>query len=234
MTVWAWIRIGVAFAIPLVAIKALDWISDFVFREGYPAELAIDIEGFDGPLVNRATLQRSWPEGLEELPTRAQFRAHMAALEHMTPPPASAGTPTVVAAEPEPDFATLLAAADIAAGERRARVCAACHSFDEGGRDGVGPNLWAVVGRDVASRSSFNYSEALANEPGGWTLDKLDAYLTNPGKAIPGNKMAFQGIRRAGDRAEVIAYLRMQGSSHVPLPQAASAGSAINGGEDPS
>ncbi|MFQ5562767.1 MAG: c-type cytochrome [Parvularculaceae bacterium] len=217
MTRGGWFRLGAALVIVVLLTQILRWTADFVFREQYPDRLAIDIEGFEGPLVNRAELQRSWPEGLDDLNARAQLRAFMRDVSTFTPP-APLENATREAPEPEPDLATLLANADAASGERRAKICTACHTFNEGGRDGVGPNLWGVLGRDIAARPSFNYSDALANEPGNWTIEKVDAYLRSPDDAIPGNKMAFQGVRLARHRAEIIAYLRMQGADQIPLP----------------
>lgn len=229
MTWGGWFRFSVAAIIIIVVMLSVRWTTELVFRKEYSDRLAIDVEGFEGPLVNRAELQRRWPEGLDDLNERARYRAYMRNVSTFPPPArvASASSETS-APEPEPDLATLLANADVASGERRARICTACHTFNEGGRDGVGPNLWAVVGRDIAARSSFDYSDALASEPGNWTFEKIDAYLKNPNVAIPGNKMAFSGVRRAEHRAEIIAYLRMQGASSVPLPTPAGVGGGEN------
>ncbi len=219
------IKFSFAIMIPVIIILALHWVADFVYRDDYSAKLAIDVPGFEAPLVNRAALQRRWPEGLDDLGARAQLRAHMRDVENLkAPKPLASLALTASAPEPEPDLATLLAAADLASGERRVRICAACHTFNEGGKDGVGPNLWGALGRDIGSRASYNYSNALAAEPGSWTFEKIDAYLRNPGKTIPGNKMAFQGVRRSDDRADIIAYLRMQGAAQIPLPKPAAAG----------
>lgn len=100
---------------------------------------------------------------------------------------------------------------------------AAAVNSTEGGKDGVGPNLRGVIGRDIGSRTSFTYSSALAGKPGNWTIEKLDAYLLNPDKEIPGDKMAFQGVKSARDRADVIAYPRTLGAADIPLPEPATA-----------
>jgi cytochrome c len=105
-----------------------------------------------------------------------------------------------------PDFATLMASADPAAGETVFRKCASCHKLD--GTDGVGPHLNGVVGRMHAAVAGFAYSEAnlaLASEP--WTPEALNGFLENPKKYMPGTKMAFAGLPKAEDRANVIAYL---------------------------
>jgi len=220
MISWPWMKIAISLFVIVWLMIGLNWTANFVYRANYSADLAVEIEGFDAPLINRASLQRSWPEGLGDLSSRAQLRAHMEKVESLEVPPSLASAAATRQPAPEPDFATLLASADPANGERRARVCAACHTFDEGGRDGQGPNLWGVLGRDIASSGSFAYSDALSAEPGEWTFEKLNSYLESPSRAIPGNKMAFQGVRRARDRAEIIAFLRRQGAIHVPLPQA--------------
>lgn len=98
-------------------------------------------------------------------------------------------------------------AGDPEAGKAASRVCAACHSFDQGGPNKVGPNLFGVVGASIAHRDDFNYSAAMKDAEGDWTVEKLDAYLANPKAAIPGNKMGFAGLKDDAKRQDVIAYL---------------------------
>jgi len=213
-------KISLAMTVTVVIILALSWLADFVFRAPYPDRLAVEVAGFDATLVNRTALQRDWPKGLNALGARAQLRAHMDNVENLEPPKSVAGLGANRSAPaPELDLATLLVAADITVGERRARICATCHTFNDGGRTGVGPNLWSIVGGDIAASAAFDYSDALTAESGNWTFEKIDAFLLNPGKAVPGNKMAFQGIRRARDRADIIAFLRMQGATQIPFPE---------------
>jgi cytochrome c len=95
-------------------------------------------------------------------------------------------------------------------GEALFRQCSACHSIDKGGRNGIGPNLHNVVGRAVASVEGFNYSVALEAKGGIWDAATLDAYLADPRSAVPGNKMAFSGIKNAEDRKVLIDYLSQQ------------------------
>jgi cytochrome c len=105
-----------------------------------------------------------------------------------------------------PDFATLLASADAGAGEGVFKKCASCHKLD--GSDGVGPHLNGVVGRNHGSISGFAYSEVMASlsaEP--WSPEALNVFLENPKKAMPGTKMAFAGLPKPEDRANLIAYL---------------------------
>lgn len=120
-------------------------------------------------------------------------------------------------AGPEPILG-LMAAADPANGETLARRCAACHTFDEGGANRVGPNLWNVVGGPKAHIDGFGYSNALASMEGEWGYSELNGFLANPKEYLPGTSMNFAGIRGAGDRADLIAYLRSLSNDPVPLP----------------
>lgn len=124
-----------------------------------------------------------------------------------------------VAPEPEVDFATLLAAATPDAGARVFRRCQACHTVEEGGPHRVGPNLHNIVGMDIAAKDGFNYSGVLGGLEGHWTYEELDAFLENPSGYAPGNRMTFAGLRDAGDRADVIAYLRANTDDPPPMPE---------------
>lgn len=85
--------------------------------------------------------------------------------------------------------------------------CMACHKLDSSGISMLGPNLYRVVNRPIASAKSFKYSPAMTQKKGKWTPALLDAYLASPAKAIPGNRMPFGGLSKAEDRADVIAYI---------------------------
>jgi len=115
-------------------------------------------------------------------------------------------------------IAALLAAADAEAGAKVSRKCAACHSFDEGGPNKVGPNLWDIVGRPVAGHEGYKYSDALTGLGGEWSYDRLDGFLTKPKDFAAGTKMSFAGLKSAEDRANLIAFLRGQSASPKPLP----------------
>lgn len=109
-----------------------------------------------------------------------------------------------------------VAAGDLAAGAKVFKKCVTCHTDDSGMANKTGPALWNVVGRAVASLD-FNYSSAMKEHGGAWTYEALDAYLANPKDAMPGNKMTFAGLRKDGDRANVIAYLRSRSDNPAPL-----------------
>jgi cytochrome c len=111
------------------------------------------------------------------------------------------------AEEVEISLGCLLAEADAERGARSAGICASCHSFDKGGPQGTGPNLWDVVNRDIGSVDAYGgYSGALKAEEGVWSYDKLDGYLYDSQSYINGTQMA-QKIRKDGKRADILAYL---------------------------
>jgi cytochrome c len=113
-------------------------------------------------------------------------------------------------AEPEKpvDIAPFMAKADAAAGKAQLAKCTACHTFDKGGKNGVGPNQWALVGSHFGHADGYAYSDAIkAMKDKKWDAQTLSDFLANPKKYIPGNKMAFAGIKKPEDRANLIAYL---------------------------
>ena len=99
-------------------------------------------------------------------------------------------------------------------------MCKSCHTFDKGGAQGTGPNLWDVVGRGVASVDGFRYSSALTGAGGDWTYERLDAYLQNSQAYVPGTAMV-QRVGKAEHRADIIAYLRSLSDAPAPLPAVA-------------
>ncbi len=132
---------------------------------------------------------------------------------------ASAGGSEAVA-----PIATRLASADLAKGEASFKKCAACHTINQGGANGVGPNLYGTLGEPIGQgKGGFAFSDALKAVGGNWDFDKMDAWLTSPRKFASGTKMTFAGLPDAQERANVIAYLNTQGSN-LPLPAAPAAG----------
>jgi cytochrome c len=98
-------------------------------------------------------------------------------------------------------------AADLANGEKQARICRACHSLDKGGPDMIGPALYGFFGAEVGFRSGFEYSAVMRDAEFTWTPDALNAWLAQPGRFLPGNRMTFAGVSRQHDRDDLIAYL---------------------------
>lgn len=119
----------------------------------------------------------------------------------------------------DPIFA-MLASADIAAGEKVGKKCSACHSFNDGGARKVGPNLWNIVNSPSARDDGFSYSTAMAEMGGEWSYDSLNQFLYKPKQWLSGTKMNFAGLKKAKDRANVIAWLRSLSDAPAALPSA--------------
>lgn len=135
---------------------------------------------------------------------------------------------------PEEPIENLLATASAEKGQQTAKQCQACHTFEKGGPNRVGPNLWNIVGDDRGKdRNNFNFSAAMKAKGGKWTYDELNKFLTNPREYIPGTAMTFAGLSRESQRAEVIAYLRTLSDSPEPLPKAAQVAPAPGGAQQP-
>ena len=125
--------------------------------------------------------------------------------------------------EPEDvfDLGLMLASADIAAGERAMRQCAQCHTWDDGGANSTGPNLYGMMNADIAANGSFAYSGALSGVDGNWTYEAMNDWLTNPGAFARGNKMSFAGLRsprKDAERVNIIAYLASISPNAAPFP----------------
>ena len=130
----------------------------------------------------------------------------------------AAAAPAPVAAEAAPDFAKVIPAADVMAGEAIAERCGACHDWSKGGPNKIGPNLYGVVGRPKAGHPGFDYSAAMKAKGGNWSDADLFAFLRQPAAFTPGTKMSFAGLPRVQERLNVIAFLRKQADSPAPLP----------------
>jgi len=131
---------------------------------------------------------------------------------------AEAAAPAEEADQSGPKLATLLAAADVDKGAKLFKKCAACHNAAPDAGNKVGPNLWGVVGAKVAAREGFRYSGALKAVGGTWTFQALFTFIEAPKKVVPGTKMGFSGLKDAGKRANLLAYLRTLADSPAPLP----------------
>lgn len=149
---------------------------------------------------------------------------------------APAGGEAAAAVEEQP-IAVLLASAKPEAGEAVFKKCTACHSGEKGGPNKVGPDLWGIVNRPIASHEGFAYSAAMKEfSQGGsvvWDYDHLNQFLASPKGLIKGTAMGFAGVKKPEERADLIAYLRTLADTPVPLPEAAAAEPAVAPAEAP-
>ena len=135
----------------------------------------------------------------------------------------SAAAPEAAKVEP---IAVRLASANVEKGQGGTKACQACHSFEKGGPNKVGPDLWDVVERKKGAHEGFEYSAGMKEKGGAWTYADLDEFLTSPKAYVKGTKMAFAGIGSPQERANVIAYLHTLSDSPKPLPVAEKAAEA--------
>ena len=149
-----------------------------------------------------------------------------------TPAPAKAGYEIAIQEKPEDKggapkasqpIEVLLQTASVERGQSAAKVCIACHSFEKGGPNKQGPNLWGIVGRKRASEAGFKYSAAMQAKGGEWTWDELNKFLTDPRGYIQGTAMTFSGFDSSHDkqRADVIDYLHTLADKPLDLPAVA-------------
>ena len=134
------------------------------------------------------------------------------------------------AAPAEQPIEALLASASTERGAQVAKQCEICHNLQEGQGAKVGPDLYGVVGRPVASVPGFNYTAAIKKLGGKWTFDALNKWLTKPSADAPGTAMTFAGLSNEKQRADVIAYLNSLSPNPLPLPKAQSENNAAPAG----
>jgi cytochrome c len=127
---------------------------------------------------------------------------------------------------PEVPLPVLLAKADAKKGEADAKVCGACHNFEEGAGAKVGPDLYGIVDRPKGSAAGFDYSAGMKAKGGNWTFADLNEFITKPSAYVSGTKMGYAGQENPEKRAEILAYLRTLSKTPVPLPKAEEAAAA--------
>ena len=120
--------------------------------------------------------------------------------------------------EEKVDISALLALGDVSHGEKVFKKCSACHLVNKGVENKIGPALYGVIGRKVASKQDYKYSKAMAAYEKDWTFEEMNGYLKKPQSYIKGTKMAFAGLRKEKDRASVILYLNQNSDNPLPLP----------------
>lgn len=126
----------------------------------------------------------------------------------------------VEAPAPSDDIMALLAAASPEQGKRIFRGCQACHDVNQGTGHKIGPNLYGIMGAPVAQHADYKYSDALAEHGGTWDFQMMDDWLASPADVVPGNKMSYRGVSRAGDRAALIAFMNSNSDNPLALPTA--------------
>jgi cytochrome c len=146
------------------------------------------------------------------IPAERAYPIDMAAVE-------DAGGEAAEEQEEAMEISEVLATADAGSGETIAKKCAACHSFEQGGANKIGPNLWGALGRDIASLPDFEYSSALAEKEGNWDYEQLNAFIADPRGWAPGTKMTFAGLSKPQDRGDLLLYLQSLSDNPPPLPE---------------
>ena len=129
----------------------------------------------------------------------------------------NSSTQVVVAEKPKLSFEELLTIASIESGKKVSSKCIACHGFNSGGGNRIGPNLWNILGTNKANAAGFNYSDSLKSIGGEWSIEEMNLWLKSPKKYAPGNAMSFVGLRKDKDRANLIAYLNSMSDKPIPL-----------------
>ena len=137
--------------------------------------------------------------------------------------PAPKGTPggggAAVAAFDPATVVSLIAKASAESGKEVFKACVQCHRTEKGAASPQGPNLHGIIGRDVGKAAGFTFSPAMAGKGGKWTYETLAAYLFDPCGNIPGNRMAYAGLKDEKDLADLLAFLRLQADTPAPLPK---------------
>ncbi len=160
--------------------------------------------------------------GLKEISHLAFSHSGPAAPAYALEIPDVATGPTDAIELPFPS-ADWVAAMDATKGAKVFKKCTSCHNAENGGANGTGPNLWAILGNSAAQATGFKYSSALTSAGITWDYESLDGFLKRPSKYLKGTNMNFIGLKKESDRAAVIAYLRQQAGTAIALPTVATA-----------
>jgi cytochrome c len=147
-----------------------------------------------------------------DIPEERAYPIDMAALE-------AAGGEAAQAQEEAMELSEALALASADSGATVAKKCAACHTFEQGGANKIGPGLWGILGRDIASLPDFSYSAALSEKEGVWDYEAVSEFVADPRGWAPGTKMTFAGLDDQQDRADLLLYLRSLSDNPPPLPE---------------
>lgn len=215
-----WLVTGLCIAGATGALWSANWFAGQLYPHSNRGDLAYKPADDMPPRIDMASVQRDWPASLGAPGEGNRLIAYHREMRGKAPLPDAATVQT----QAPVDLGTLLARADVTMGKAKIQLCASCHDFTQGGPNRIGPNLWGVVGRPVGGHPGFAYSPAMIADGGGWTYDKLFAFLASPARDMPGTKMAFAGLRRPEDRAALIRYLATLGSGAPPLPKLAQDG----------
>ena len=134
----------------------------------------------------------------------------------------------------EDSVGVMMASADSSAGAKVFQKCTACHSIEKGGPNGVGPNLYGILGKPHGAVAGFGYSEAISSISGNWGFEEMDAWLKSPKRYASGTKMSFAGLSKGDERAAVILYLNENSDNPLGVDQYvadALAAAAADGGD---
>lgn len=205
-----------AILVALMLVVGINIAGDIIMPSGHePAETGTEEAAPPSAAAPEGEPQQAAaPEEEEAAPEEAEQQAaapegEAAPADEAAPAPAASGDEAL----------TLIATADVQAGQSVAKKCAACHTFNEGGANRVGPNLFGVIGADIAAHEGYRYSNALSSKEGTWTYEAMSEFLTKPSAAVPGTKMTFAGVPDPKERANLIAYLRSISPAAPPPPQ---------------
>ena len=185
-----------------------------------PADVAAEAPATEVPVAEAPAVEAPEAQAPSVEAPAAETLAARAPAEGRPPAeiPAAETAPTEAAMSP---VLAMIGEMPVEDGMKVAKKCGVCHSFDEGGKNKVGPPLWGILNRAAGTADKFKYSDAMkafGENGGSWDYATLDGYLTNPKGFIPNNKMSFSGLKKDEDRAAILAYLRTLAGEPVPLP----------------